>query len=221
MYGCENWTIKKAEHQRIDAFELWCWRLLRVPWSTRTSNQSILKEISPEYSLEGLIWSWNSNTLAAWCKELTLEKILWCWERLKAGGERDDRRWDCWMASPTWWTWVWASSGSCWWTGKPCLLQSMGLQRVGHDSATELNSCSCVLQSSTVRCVGRSRDVAVTFQPLLLFYRSTHSLFLQPPWSSCLGCLHGPLTFPSAGALDLVQSQRGRLIPSAPTYPLT
>ena len=222
MYGCESWTIKNAEHWRIDAFELWCWRrLLRVPWTARTSNQSILKEISPEYSLEGLIWSWNSNTLAPWCKELTPWKILWCWERLKAGGEGDDRGWDCWMASPTRWTWVWASSGCWWWTGKPGMLQSMGLQRVGHDSVNELNSCSCVPQSSTVRSVGRSSDVAVTFQPLLLFYVSTRCLFLQPPQSSCLGCLHGPLTFPSSGPPDLVQSQRGRLIPSAPTYPLT
>ena len=72
VYECESCTIKKAEHQRIDAFELWCWRrLLRVPWTTRWSNQSILKEISPEYSLEGLSWSWNSNTLATWWEELT------------------------------------------------------------------------------------------------------------------------------------------------------
>ena len=66
MYGCECWTIKKAEHWRIDAFELWCWRFLRIPWTARRSNQTIPKEISPEYSLEGLIWSWNSNTLAIW-----------------------------------------------------------------------------------------------------------------------------------------------------------
>ena len=72
MHGCESWTIKKGEHWRIDAFELWCWRrLLRVPWTARRSNQSILKEISPECSLEGLCWSWNSSTLATWCKELT------------------------------------------------------------------------------------------------------------------------------------------------------
>ena len=72
MYGCESWTIKKAEHRRIDAFELWCWRrLLRVPWTARRSNQSPLKEISPEYSLKDWCWRWNSNTLATWCKELT------------------------------------------------------------------------------------------------------------------------------------------------------
>ena len=110
MYGCESWTIKKAERWRIDAFELWCWRrLLRVPWTTRRSNQSILKEISPGCSLEGLMLSWNSNTLATWCKELTQWKRPLCWERLKAGGEGDDRGWDGWMASPTRWT----VSGSC------------------------------------------------------------------------------------------------------------
>ena len=140
MCGCENWTIKKTEHQRIDAFELWCWRrLLRAPWTARRSNQSILKEISPEYSLENWCWSWNSNTLATWCEELTFWKRWWCWEGLKSGGEGDDSGWDGWMASLTWWTWVWASLGSWWWTGKPGMVQSMGLQRVEHDWETELN----------------------------------------------------------------------------------
>ena len=83
-------------------------------------------------------WSWNSNTMATWCKELTHWKRPWCWERLKAGGEGDDRGWDGWMASPTQWTWVWASSGS-WWTGKPGMLQYMGSQRVRHDWTTQLN----------------------------------------------------------------------------------
>ena len=101
MYRFESWTIKKTECQRGDAFELWCWRrLLRVPWTTRL-KQSILKEISPEYSLEGLVFQFqNSNTVATWCKELTHWKRPWCWERLKAGGEGDDRGWDGWMASP-------------------------------------------------------------------------------------------------------------------------
>ena len=118
MYGCESWTIKKAEHRRIDAFELWCWRrLLRVLWTERRSNQSFLKEISPEYSLEGLMLK--LNTLGTWCEELTHLKRPWCWERLKAGGERDDRGWDGWMASPIQWSWVWASSSSWWWIGKP------------------------------------------------------------------------------------------------------
>ena len=115
MYGCESWTIKNssAECRRIDAFELWCWRrLLRVPWTPRRSNQSILKEISTEYSFEGLMLKLNSNTLATWCKELTHLKRSWCWERLKVGGEGVDRGTDSWMVSPTQGTWVWVSSRS-------------------------------------------------------------------------------------------------------------
>ena len=140
MYGCESRTVKKAEGQRFDVFELWCWRkLLRVPWTARKSNQPILKEISPEYSLEDWYWSWNSNTLATWCKQLTHLKRPLCWERSKAGGEGDDRGWDGWMASPTQWIWVWVSSGSWWWIGRAGVLQSMGSQRVRQDWVTELN----------------------------------------------------------------------------------
>ena len=84
-------------------------------------------------------WSWNSSTLATWCEELTHCKRPWCWKRLKAGEEGDDRGWDGWIASPTWWTWVWVGSGNWWWTGKPGVLQPMGSQRVGHDWATGLN----------------------------------------------------------------------------------
>ena len=136
MSGCESWTTKKAECQRIDAFELWCWR--RLPWTARRSKQSILNEISSEYSLEWLIYSWISNTLAIWWQDLTHWKRPWCLERLKVG-EGDNRGWDGWMASPTQWTRVWVNSRSWWWTGKPGMLQSMGLQRVGHNWATELN----------------------------------------------------------------------------------
>ena len=90
MHGCESWTVKKAEHQRIDAFELWCWRrLLRVPWTARRSNQFILKEISPEYSLEGLMLKLQSFGHLMQRTD-SLEKTL-SWERLKAGGEGDDR----------------------------------------------------------------------------------------------------------------------------------
>ena len=139
-YGCEICTVKKAERQRIDDFELWCWRrLLRVPWTKRGLKQSILKEINPEYSLEGLNWSWSSNILATWCEELTHWKRPWCWERLKAGGEGDDRGWAGWMISQTQWRWVWVNSGSLWWTRKPGMLHFMGLQIVGHDWVTELN----------------------------------------------------------------------------------
>ena len=111
MYECECWTIKKAEHWRIGAFELWYWRrLLRVPWTAR-SNQSILKEIGPEYSLEGLMLKLKLQYFGHLLQELIHWKRPWCWERLKAGGEGDNRGWDGWMASPTQWTWVWASSG--------------------------------------------------------------------------------------------------------------
>ena len=142
MYRCESWTIQKAECWRIDAFELWCWRrLLRVPWTARRSNQFILKEISPEYSFSPsrLTLKLKLQTLATWCEELTHWKRPWCWERLKTGGERDDRGWDGWMASLTQQTWVWINSRSWWWTGRPDVLQFMGLQRVGHNWATELN----------------------------------------------------------------------------------
>ena len=102
--------IKKAEHWRTDAFELWHWKwLLKVPWTTRRSNQSILKETNPEYSLEGWCWSWIAHHLATWCKELTHWQSPWCWEKLRAGGEGDDRGWDDCMASLTQWTWVWAN----------------------------------------------------------------------------------------------------------------
>ena len=140
MHGCESWTIKKAECWRIDALELWCWRrLLRVPWTARRSNQSILKEIVLGVHWKDWCWSWNSNTLATWCEEPTHWKRPWCWEGLGAGGEGDDRGWDGWMASPTRWTWVWVNSGSWWWTGRPGVLRFMGSQRVGHDWATEMN----------------------------------------------------------------------------------
>ena len=137
MYGCESWSIKKTERQRTDAFELCCWRrLLRVPWRARRSNQSVLKEISPEYSLEGWCWSWNSNPLATWWEEWTHLKRPWCWERLKTGGEdyyflksslnistlgRNQMQNICILKLAS------------------CMLQYMGSQRVGHDWVTELN----------------------------------------------------------------------------------
>ena len=106
-----------------DAFTLWCYRkFLGVPWTARRSNLSILKEINPEYSLEGLMVKLKSNTLATWCEELTYWKKHWCYERLRAGGEGSHREWNGWMASLTQWTWVWASSGRQRRTGKPGVL---------------------------------------------------------------------------------------------------
>ena len=129
MHGCESWAIRKAEHHRIDAFQLWCRRrLLRIPWTARKSNQSILKKINPEYSLEGLMLQLKLQYFAE-----SLEKIM-----MLGNTEGRRRGWHHWMASLTKWTWVWASSRRWWWTGKPGVLQSMGFQRVGHDWATEV-----------------------------------------------------------------------------------
>ena len=137
MYGCESWTIKAEELMLLncdvgeDSWEFfglqgdptcssWRWSVLGIP-------------------RKDWCWSRNSSTLATWCEELTHLKRLWCWERFRAGGEVDDRGWDGWMASLTQWTWVWVSSWSWWWTGRPSVLQFMGLQRVWYDWATEQN----------------------------------------------------------------------------------
>ena len=139
MYGCKSWTIKKGEHQRIDAFEGYWWRrLLGVPWTARRSNQSILKEISSECSLEGVMLKLKLH-LATWCEELIHLKRPWCWERLKVGGEGNYRGRDGWMASLTQWTWVWASFWSWWWAWKSGMLQSTGSQSVRHNWSNELN----------------------------------------------------------------------------------
>ena len=144
--------MKTAERRRIDTFELWCRRkLLRAPWTARRSNQSILKELVLGVHWKDWCWSWNANTLATSCEELTHWKRPWCWEGLGAGGDGDDREWDGWMASPTRWTWVWVNSGSWWWTGRPGVLQFMGLQRVGHDEATELNWTEPFLKRKKLR----------------------------------------------------------------------
>ena len=113
---------------------------LRVPWTARRSNQSILRRSVLGVHWKDWCWSWNCNTLATWCKELTHLKKPWCWQRLRAGGEGDDRGWDGWMASPTQRTWVWVNSRSWWWTGRPGVLRFMGSQRVRHNWATELTN---------------------------------------------------------------------------------
>ena len=127
MYGCESWTIKKLRAKDLmllncgvgedawDAFEQ-----QRDPTSP-SSRRSVLGVYGKDWC-----WSWNSNTLATWCRELTQLKKPWCCKRLRAGGERDDRGWDEWMTSPTQWRWVWVNSRSWWWTGRPGMLWSMG-----------------------------------------------------------------------------------------------
>ena len=122
MYRCESWTIRKAECQIIDAFELWCWRrLLRVPWTAR-SNQSILKEINPEYSLEGLMLKLKLQYFGhlMW-RAKSMEKTLML-GKIKGRRRRGWQEWDGWMATSTQWTWVWANSGRWWRTGKPGML---------------------------------------------------------------------------------------------------
>ena len=139
-----KWILKSNSTESIscysDAFELCCWRrLLRVPWTARRSNQLILKEIIPEYSLEGLMLKlkrqWFGHLM--WRMD-SLEKTLML-DKIEGRRRRGRQRWDGWMASSTQWTWVWASSESWWWTGRPGMLQSMGSPRVGHDWATDLN----------------------------------------------------------------------------------
>ena len=139
MHGCESWTIKKAEHQRIDAFELWYWRrFLRFSWMARRSDPSILKEISPEYSLEELVLKLKLQYFGHLMQRTNSFKRSWCWQRLKVGGEGDNRGLDGWMAS-----WSMDMSllnfRSWWWTGMPGVLQFIESQRAGHSWATELN----------------------------------------------------------------------------------
>ena len=149
MYGCESWTIKKAESQRIDAFVLWCWRrLFRVLWTARRSNQSILKKISPEYSLEELILKLKLKYInhLMWRAD-SLDKT-WCWERFKPGGEWDNGGWDGWMTSPTQWTWVWASSRRWWRTGSLARPAVHGVT----NSQTQLNNSQQVKGSVGWNC---------------------------------------------------------------------
>ena len=139
MDGCESGTIKKAECWRIDAFELWCWsRRLKVPWTARRSDQSILEDISPEYSLGGLMLKLKlqySGHLVWRTDWLGKPPML---RRLKVGGEGDDGGWDGWIASPTRWAWVWASSRSWWWTGKHAAVHGVAKSRTQLSNWTEL-----------------------------------------------------------------------------------
>ena len=164
MYGCESWIIKKAECRRTDVFELWGRRrLLRVPWTARRSNQSILKKISPGCSLEGLMWcwSWNSNSLATSCEEPTHEKRPWFfgkdWGQEEKGMTEDEMV--GWHHRQR--TWVWASSRRWWGTGKPGVLQSSGSKRVRHDWATEQQQVYCCLENPRTEKPGRLHSMGL------------------------------------------------------------
>ena len=163
----------------LDCQESWVlknWCFWAVVFEKTLKSPLDCKEIHPVHP-KGIHWkdwcrSWNSNTSATWCEELTHWKRPWCWERLKARGEGDDRGWDGWMASLTQWTWVWLSSGSWWWTGRPGMLQSMGSQRAGHDWATELTDSlfKSILSSSLLELLllegtVKSSLVKITNQP--------------------------------------------------------
>ena len=180
MYGCESWTVKKAECQRIDAFELWCWRrLLRIPWTARRSNQSILKEISPGCSLEGLMLKlklqyfghlmWRVDSFE---KSLMLGGI--------EGRRRRGRQRMRWLDGITdWWTWVWVNSGSWGWTGKPGVLRFMGSQRVGHDWATELNWTDCTSKSlNCFQTIRRKNWVKRTLPTWYIYHQQNYVLGL-------------------------------------------
>ena len=139
-YGCESWDYKEG-----GALKNRCFWTVVLEETCESLDCKDIQPVHPKGAQSCFVvhwkdwcWSWNSNTLATWCEDLTHLKRPWCWERLRAG-EGDDRGWDGWMASPTQWTWVWVDSGSRWWTGRPGLLWSMGSQRVGHDWVTELN----------------------------------------------------------------------------------
>ena len=146
MYGCESWTMKEVGlWRKLNTKELMLlncgvgkdsWESL---WLQGDSTSPFWRRSVQGVHWRDWCWSWNSNPLVTWCEELTHLKRPWCWERLRAEGEGDDRGWDGWMVSLTQWTWVWVDSGSWWWTGRPGLLRFIGSWRVGHNWATELN----------------------------------------------------------------------------------
>ena len=127
----------ELDYKESRAPKNWCFwigeALLRVPWTARRSNQSILKQISPGCSLEGLMLKLKLQYFGHFIQRVDSLEKTWCWEELGAGGEGDDRGWDGWLPSPTQWTWVWVNSGSWWWTEMPGVLWFMGSQRVGHN----------------------------------------------------------------------------------------
>ena len=158
----ESWVLKN-----------WCfWTVVLEKTLERPLNCKEIKLVHPgiksvlNIHWKDWCWSWNSNTSAIWCEELTHWKRPWCWERLKAGGEGDYRGWDGWMASVTWWVWV--SSRSWWWTGKPGVLQSMELQRVRQDWATELNWTFCCWPLKQ-KCLSKLSPLVALFSSLLFY----------------------------------------------------
>ena len=151
MYKCENWTIIKLSAKELMLSNCGAgedsWGSLGL--QGYQTSQSLKKSVLTIH-WKDWCWGWNSNTLTTWWVELTHLKRPWRWERLKAGGEGNDRGWDGWMASLTQWTWVWVNSGSWQWTGRPGVLQSMESQRVGHNWETELNWLNWICKMGTI-----------------------------------------------------------------------
>ena len=175
MYGCESWIIEKAEHWRTDAFKLWYWkRLLRVPWTARKSNQSILMEINPEYSLAGLMLKLKLHTLAIWCEELTYWKRSLCWERLRAGREVGNRGYDGWTASSTQWTWVWANTGDSEGQGSLARCSPWGCKQL--EMTQWLNNKMTVIKKTDNKCWRGCGEIATV----------THC-WQEYKWCRCFG----------------------------------
>ena len=206
QWSCMDGTIKKAECHRTDASELWCWRrLLRVPCTARRSNQSILKEVSPGCSLEGLMLKLKLQYFGHLMRRAdSLERTLML-GKIEGRRRGDDRGWDGWMASPTQWTWLWVDSGSWWWTGRPGMLQFMGSQRVRHDWATELNwMCKCCWKQEKLWLIQTKRKTKWNLLNSYMSGRGSHvypsvlavplfvaiSEFTRMNWNHLLAALH-------------------------------
>ena len=177
LCGRESWTKKKAENQRTDVFEL-CWkRLLRVPWTARRSNQSILKEINPEYSLEGLMLKLKLQYFGHLMQRAnSLEKILML-GKIEGGRRRGQNKMRYWMASLTQWTWAWVVSTSWWRTGKPGVLQTMGSQRVRHRL---INAWATAATTGSRR---NRKETAIPLQNNGTVEKKPAPLSLSPNWA--------------------------------------
>ena len=175
-YGFSNSHVWMWE---LDCEESWApknWCFWTVVLEKTLESPLDYREIQPVHPkgnqswifIRRICWSWNSNTLATWCEEATYLKRPWCWERLKEGGEGDDRGWDGWMASLTRWTWICVNTGSWWWTGRPGMLQFMGSQRVGHDWTTDLIWYTC--ETCTLQIINISITHKVSLGPFVMYY---------------------------------------------------
>ena len=191
MYGCESWIVKKVEHRRIAAFELWCWRrLLRVPWTARRSNQFMLKEISPGCSLEGLMLRLKLQYFGHIMQNFDSLETTWSWKGLGAGGEGDGRWWDAWISSPTRCTWVCVNSGSGDGQGSLLCCNSWDLR------ATQLNWEGGRDRDSYMMT---DRNLSDIFEDAGKIHRPRYRWLLCSVTQSCL-TLYDPMVFSPSGS---------------------